>query len=325
MRREAKQYTAPTAARIQSYHEGGSWGDSEAYAYRGFKSNKYYTSDRFVKLDEHFRRPDNKPLRGFGTEIELQSFGIKTDRALAEVLEKIIFPNFPEDLFKMQSDSSLYSDSASSAECITQVMTREFIRNNYANFKKMFDVYFPAFGISCSKTGACGMHVNISLGCFGRDEKTQAECVRKLLYFVNKRFSFVCALTNRNEDRTRYCARMTQYAIKANAQSVDLTSFGSSHGVCFNLGHYNSGRIELRFVGGQKNFACFRNTMEAVFFLVEAMKRLSWDELDDLGAVFAGCNQYVYDRISTMCFERDTVSAADVARIREAVVREDLL
>ena len=322
MRRDARTYEAPERARIQGYHEGGFFGNSESYAYRGFKSNKYFTSDRFIKCDENFNRIDGKPMRGWGTEIEAEAFnGIRDASVLAEVLEKIVFPCFPDDLFKMQRDGSLNDVSA---ECITQVMTREFIRNNYANWKKLFDVYFPAFGISASRSGNCGMHVNISRGCFGRDAKTQADAVKKLLYLVNKNFSFFCALTNRNEARTCYCSRMYQYASKDACKSADLSNFQTNHGICFNLGHWDAGRIELRFVGGQSNFPCFRNTMESLFFIVERVKTLSWDALDDLGKVFEGCNQYVYDRIRSKCAGHG-ISDEDVARIRETVIREELL
>lgn len=320
MRKDAKTMKTADIARVQGYHEGGRWSNCEAYAFAGFKSNKYFTSDRAVKLDEHFCRADGKPLKGYGLEIETECHGITRERVLAEVFDKIIFPYFPADLFKMQDDGSLGGES--SAECITQIMTREFIRNNYANFKLMYDTYFPAFGIACD-SGNCGMHCNLSNALFGKTEAVQTEAIRKLYYIVNHHFSFCCALFYRNADRTMYCRRMN--AEKDYARNLDLRNAPGGHGVSFNLDHFASGRVELRLVGGQKNYACFRNTMEAVFFLVDAVKRLSWAECDDLVKIFSGCNQYVFDRLRSYCLERRTITAAQVEAIRATVKREDLI
>ena len=316
MRKDRKTEKNASIANVQGYH-GGIWG-GENYAFSGFKSNKYFTSDRHIKLDEHFRRADGKLLKGFGLEIETESArAIASDTVLAEIYDKIIFPHFPADLFKMQHDGSLHG--AASAECITQVMTREFIRNNYANFKLMYDTYFPSFGISAGHV-SCGMHVNISLGVFGDAETTQANAVRKLYYFVNKHFDLACVLFARNREHTGYCSRMNY----ANARDLDLTTQGCSHGVAFNMGHYNAGRVELRLVGGQKNYATFRNTMESVFFLCDAVKRLKWEDMDNLEKVFAGCNQYVYDRL-TKCRNEGVIDAETVERIHATIVREEYI
>lgn len=320
MRKDAKTTKTATIARVQGYHEGGSYNDREAYAFAGFKSNKYFTSDRPVKLDGNYNRPDGMPLRGVGTEIEVECSSISDDRVLAEVFDKIIFPHFPADLFKMQRDGSLGGES--SAECITQVMTKEFIRNNYANFKLMFDTYFPAFGISCD-SGNCGMHCNLSNALFGRTEKAQAEAIRKLYYIVNHHFELCCALFYRNASRTDYCAQMPSG--KEYCQNLDLRNVRGGHYICFNLDHYASGRVELRLVGGQKNYACFRNTMESLFFLVDAVKRLSWSDCDDLVKIFSGCNQYVFDRLNSYCRRLYTITDAQLDAIGATVKREDLI
>lgn len=317
MRKDAKTIKTATLSTVDQYH-GGIWG-SENYAFAGFRSNKYFTSDRFIGLDNHFNRPDGKPLKGFGLEIETECRGIHSAQVYAEVLNNVIFPHFPADLFKLQSDGSLGGDV--SAECITQVMTREFIRNQYSAFKLMYDTYFPAFNISCGTN--CGMHVNLSNALFGRTETAQAEAIRKLYYIVNKHYDFCCALFNRSSSNTGYCARMPHS--KEYAKNLDLRNNRSDHYICFNLGHFTSGRVELRLVGGQKNFPCFRNTMESVFFMVDAVKRLSWNDCDDLAKIFSGCNQYVFDRIKSFCAQRGTITAAQVDAIRETVVREDLI
>jgi len=317
MRKDSKQTKNISVSRVQSYH-GGNF-SSESYAYQGFASNKYFTSDRFIGLDSQFVRPDGKPLKGYGLEIETECSGISNQTVLAEALSKIVFAQFPADLFKLQNDGSL--QGASSAECITQVMTKEFVRNNYAAFKTMYDVYFPAFGITCGSR--CGMHCNISRGAFGKTDAAQTLAVKKLYYIVNRHYDLCCALFNRDRRATGYCSRM-QYQMDF-VKNMDLGRQGCSHGVSFNLGHWNSGRIEIRLVGGQKNFACFRNTMESIFFLVDAVKRLSWAECDDVTKIFAGCNQYVFDRLKSKVKEAGAITDAQLEAIRAGVVRDDFI
>ena len=317
MRKESKKSKSATINSVASYH-GGNW-SSESYAFEGFKSNKYFTSDRFIALDAGFNRADGKPLKGFGLEIETECTGIRNESVLAEVLHKIIFAHFPADLFKLQEDGSLRGDS--SAECITQPMTKEFIRNHYADFQLMYNTYFPAFRISCGSN--CGMHVNISRGLFGRTEKAQAEAVRKLYYIVNRHYDLCCYLFNRSPNHTSYCSRMRcdlDYC-----KGLNLSGHGSNHGVAFNLGHWDTGRVEIRLVGGQKNYACFRNTMESVFHLCDAVKTLSWADCDNLAKIFNGCNQYVFDRLNSYCRQAGTITDAELAAIRATVERVELL
>jgi len=316
MRKDAKQQKTAIISSVAGYHAGGY---GENYAFAGFGSNKYFTSDRFIPLSATFVRSDGKPLRGFGLEIETECRGISNTSVLAEVLNKIIFANFPADLFKLQRDGSLSGDT--SAECITQPMTKEFIRNNYAAFKLMYNTYFPAFGISCGNS--CGMHVNISRGYFGRTEKAQAEAVRKLYYIVNRHYNLCCALFHRNAGHTYYCSRMR--ADLDYCKGLELSGHGSSHGVSFNLGHWDTGRIELRLVGGQKDYACFRNTMESVFHLCDAVKELSWADCEDLTKIFRGCNQYVFDRLKSYCRAANAITQEELDAIRPTVQRVDLI
>ena len=312
MRREARVEKRVELARVQAYHEGGR--GSEAYAFRGFSSNKYFTSDRFIPLDENFNRPDGQPLQGFGLEIETECSRITDTNVLAEVFDSIIFKHFPADLFKMQHDGSL--SGRSSAECITQVMTKSFIRNHYKDFKLMYNTYFPAFGIGCD-SGNCGMHVNVSNAVFGKTAAAQEEAIRKLYYIVNKHYGLCCHLFYRNPARTMYCRQMSY----SDARTMNLANQYSNHGVCFNLGHYSTGRIELRIVGGQKNYGAFRNTMESVFFLCERVRSISWRDCDNIVAIFKGCNQYVFDRLKSRC----ELSAETLDAIRATVKREELL
>lgn len=315
MRKNAKTSKTATVTAVHGYHEGSSWG-SEDYAFQGFQSNKYFTSDRYIPLTTSFDRVDGKPLKGYGLEIETECNSIANPTVLAEVLNKVVFPHFPADLFKLQRDGSL--EGRSSAECITQIMTKEFIRNNYANFKLLYDTYFPAFQISASASGNCGMHVNISRGAFGRSEEAQSQAVRKLYYIVNHHYDLCCALFYRDRRRTNYCGRMPYEIDYVKAMPMQQEC---SHGVSFNLGHWDAGRIEIRLVGGQKNYACFRNTMEAVFFLVDRVKDLSWADVDDLVKIFSGCNKYVYDRLRTYCRDRGTITDAQLSAISSTVDR----
>ena len=166
------------------------------------------------------------------------------------------------------------------------------MRNHYPEFKCMFD-YFNALGFSASRTGNCGMHVNISVGAFGASAVAQEAAVRKLYYIINRHYDLFCALLKRRADRTGYCGRMNY----SNAKTMDLHGFGADHSVCFNLGHYDTGRIEIRLVGGQKNFAQFRNTMEVIFHIVNAVKTLTWTDCDKPELIFMACNSHVLDRI----------------------------
>lgn len=309
-RQEKNNISRPTIARVNGYHSGTG---SSNYAYNGFGENRYFTSDRYIKLDREFRRPDGKPLKGYGLEIELVCHTITNTTVLAELLDKVVFSKFPEHLFKMQSDCSL--DGNSTAECITQVMTKEFVRNHYPEFKLMYDHYFHALGISSNLS--CGMHCNISNAVFGAAEKTQETAIRKLYYIVNKHYDRMCVMLHRDRNSTRFAGRMS--VTKDFCKTTDISRVGSSHAVCFNLGHYREGRIELRLVGNQVSYACFRNTMETVFHLCEAVKRLSWEDCDDFSKIWFGCNQHVYDRLTMV---RD-LPASQLEAVRNTVVNVD--
>ena len=305
MRKESRKLNNVTVGHVQSYHEGRR-GDYESYAFEGFKSNKYFTSDRFIPLDENYKRIDGKPIKGVGIEVETECSGISNYAALADVLQKIIFREFPDDLFKLQHDSSLgvsgetdcYGDwevhPAIGVECISQIMTKQFVRNHYKDFQSMYDVYFRHFDFSCSRSGNCGMHVNVSNALFGDTVERQKDAIRKLHYFVNRNYDFACRLFARDTDYTDYCGEM-YYGSKEYCKTMDIE--GGSHGTCMNYSHFHVGRVEIRLVGGQSDFQTFRNTMESVFFIVDRMKKISWDDLDDMVKVFKGCNQYVAKRL----------------------------
>ena len=306
MKKAAKNGLNVNMEGIQRYHQGGRRDNPEAYASAGYENGKFYlyTSDRKIEIDTTTgKRVDGRPVNGYGLEIESTCDGVLSDDMWVKIFNAMVAPVFPRGLFKAQSDGSL--GGRSSAEFITQPITKEGIRNMYRAFQAMFDGFFPAFNASSGHV-SCGMHINISSALFGDDKAHQDEAIRKLYYFINKNFILACHLFRRNPQHTNYCGRMDY----TEARTMDLSGHGSDHYVCINLGHYDAGRIELRIVGGQPSFQAFRNTMETCFHLVARAKTIDWDKIDDMNAWFRGCNQYVYDRLSRACnagaFVRET-------------------
>ena len=293
---------------LQSYHQGGYGADNhEQYAFMGYSKNLFFVSDRAKELDENFVPLDsNVILKGYGLEIETNF--VYGDHAMcANIVKYALSPIFPKHLFKTQADCTI-----TGCEIITQVMSKEFIRNNYRNFKQMWEEIFPAFGIT-TQNDDCGMHVNVSLALLGTTPESQEENVRKLYYFINKNYNLCKVLFNR-VNSTEYCRQMPY----ENAKTMDVHNMPSSHGNCFNGSHFDAGRIEIRLVGGQKNFACFRNTLETIFHLVNAIKGLKWKDLDDMTKVFAGCNNYVFDRL-TRARNEGRLTSADIEKIESTV------
>ena len=316
MRNESRERINTNMARVQGYHERtthSSYG-YESYAFQGFRGLYYFNSDRKIKLDENYRRTDGETLKGYGLEIETECSSISRKSVLAEVMEKIVFPKFKfgAEMFKMQDDSSL--GGRTSVEIITQIMTKSRIRNDYAAYKAMYDDYFNSFGITAdSYHTSCGMHVNVSNALFGKTEEDQIEAIRKLYYIVNRHYDLACRLFYRSPMRTHWCGRMDY----SNARNMDIRMASGSHGNCMNLSHFGAGRMEIRLVGGQKDYYCFRNTMESVFHLVERVNTISWADCDDIVKIFQGCNQYVYKRLSTECTEH--VTPEQLAAIQSTV------
>lgn len=336
MRKEAKTRKQVECANIQGYHQSGY---GENYAFSGFTGNWYFNSDRCIALSSTYTRADNQPLQGYGIEIEAECQNITSERALAEVFEKIIFPTFKfgKKMFKMQHDGSLGGET--SVEVISQVMTKGRIRNDYSAYKVMYDEWFNAFGICSDSTYTeCGMHVNVSNAVFGKTKEEQEESIRKLYYLINRYYQLMCKLFHRADNKTQWCRQMTEEHLRWHeSSSLDASAFDwhnarnldfsgrlpSSHANCVNLSHYNDGRIEIRIVGGQGDYYCFRNTMESVFFLTEKVRKLSWEDLEDIKKVFKGCNQYVFKRLVS-CVGRNGLDADVLHAIELNVNTEDL-
>lgn len=312
-RKEALTEHSVTIEHVEGYHCGE------------HEKQYVFVSDRpsEATYDYHLVSDGSLPAM-YGIELETQNWGITRQTIYANVLRYICFQNFHKDLWKIERDGSL-TGSDSSAECISQPMTKAYMRNHYKDFKAMWK-FFSELGISCDETGKCGMHVHISNTCFGREQKTQDEAVRKLLYIVNKHYDLMVRLVYRNPNVTGYCPQMLDFTDKEYCKNHSLNSFDDDHYVCINMGHYREAEnVELRLVGGQKSYACFRNTMECVFHLVEAVKRISWNDCDSIVKIFKGCNQYVFDRLSTYVFDAGLISNVELNSIRETIKTDNLL
>ena len=306
MRKENKAEKHADIAHVASYHAN--------YHNMGFKKGMLYlNSDRVEKiLPNGLREKTGLEPEGYGTEVETQSDVITSKTVLAELYDKIIFPHFrfPE-MWKMQDDSSLGGHS--SAECITGVMTKSRIRNDYQAWKLMFDVYFPQFGISAdSYSTSCGMHINISNACFGKTTESRELAIRKFYYIVNKHYDIIRRMVYRAHNKTLWCRQMP-YSV---ARTMDLHDMDPSHHNCFNGSHYDSGRIEFRLPGGQKDFDTFLKTVETTFFLVERCKTITWADCDKLEKIFEGCNQVVFARFKRLTGISEETKAEVLAHVK---------
>ena len=278
--------------RVQGYHEGSRNGN---YAYQGFGENRYYTSDRYIKLDSSYRRVDGKPVKGFGHEREVACNTISSASVLADVIAGLVYRDMPDGLIKQQADCTIAGRGETGSEVITQIMTKEFIRNNYPKWRQVIERE-ALYGIK--PTLNCGQHINVSLAVFGATKKSQDEAVRKLGYILNYHYDKMLVMLHRDRHHTDWCGRMD--ATKAYWQSCDLSAMSGSHGNCYNLGHYNEGRVEIRMVGPQPTYPNFRNTYEVIFHLCDAVKSLSWSDCDDFCKIWVGCNAHVFDRIGDL-------------------------
>ena len=312
MRKEAKETRNVNIAHVDGYHCGD------------YEKKLVFASDRPLEADETYHLlSDGSMMPIIGIEWETQNWGITNQTIYANVLRDIVFKNFHKDMWKIERDGSLSYGCDSSAECISQPMTKAYIRNHYRDFKAMW-TYAEEFGISCDETGDCGMHTHISNTCFGREKKTQDEAIKKLIYIVNTHYDLMLKSLHRRPDRhgsTHYFGRMDISGIK----DWDLSEAYDDHNVCINMGHYDDENIELRLVGGQKNFPCFRNTMETIFHLIEVSKRISWADCDDIVKVFSGCNNYVYDRLATYVYEANLISRNQLEAIKETVIEKEFI
>lgn len=329
MRKEARKSLNVNVEDINGYHGGD------------FVKPLAFNSDRGIEIMPNGMLKNGQPLRHFGTEMETECNTISNSRVLAEVLHKVVFPNFKfgKTMFKVEEDGSLGGET--SAEIISQPMTKGRIRNDYKSYQAMFR-YFHDLGIVAdSEETNCGMHVNVSNAVFGDTEEEQDEAIRKLYYIINRYFRFMCKLFKRPSNKTYWCGEMTEDHLNHvegywwsgdNARNFDWHNARnmnvrrdppSSHHNCVNLSHIGDGRIEIRLVGGQPDYYAYRNTMECVFFLTEKVTKIKWDDLEDLTKIFKGCNQYVVKRLRE-CLGFDGFTHEMLDKINATSVDEDL-
>lgn len=315
MRREARTDMVLRVIPVQGYHQRGiderTFGTN--YAASGFEHGfRYYASDRYKACSDIAI-----PL-GWGLEVEIAS-ALASQKALVYCLNNAIEDMFGEGFVKYQNDGSLepLQRGGSTVEMITQVMTKAFIRNSYTKFKAFWNFME---GINTMPNESCGMHVNISVGNFGRTEETRLANMIKLANWINGNYELACKLVKRNIDTTFYCGEMAQ--IEDAEQARDLAEW-SDHHVSVNWGHVfedvSTARIEIRLVGPQTSFPCFRNTMETLFWLVHQCKYLTAEEMENPVKLWGGCNQYVFDRL------RNFLPIDIEEKIRQKVQREELI
>lgn len=314
MRADSKKQREIVTGEICGYHHGD------------YEERLVWASDRPQKADHMYRLlSDGSMLPMFGVEVETQNWGIANKAIYANVLKQIVFQFFPDKLWKYENDASLDDHGCdSSAECISQPMTKAFIRNHYRDFKSMFD-WFEKLGTSCVRTGDCGMHVHMSITNFGRSKKTQDEALRKFYFIVNHHYGLIRNLVARRKDADNSTYYFGQVRISMEeAKNIDFDTWNpNNHHVAVNLGHYRNGDIEFRLVGGQKNYPCFRNTMESVFYLIDAVKRISWADCLNPVKIFSGCNQYVFDRLESIVHDAGYITDAQLAEIRPTVKNDN--
>lgn len=308
MRKEAREQRTVNIAQVAGYHHGNSQ----------YEKHLVFASDRPNEADStyHLTKDGSLPAM-IGIELETECWGITNSTIYANLLRDVVFKVFPANLWKIESDCTLNGGDVG-AECITQPMTKAFIRNHYRDFCAMYE-YFRSFGIDPARTGDCGQHAHISLTCFGRTKAAQDESIRKLFYIVNRHYNLICALLYRHADRQSWCGRMDY----TEAWTMNLNDMDGSHSNGCNYSHYRNGNIELRIPGGQKDYPCFRNTMESIFHLIEASKSISRKDCDDIVKIFSGCNQHVFDRLRSYCYERGTISTEQLNAIRATVKTVD--
>lgn len=312
-RKDARNYERPEVSRMSGYHGGD------------FRTLNFYNSDRKIKLNRNYTVSAENPegikklfkvgsnVKAFGLEVETVGEPITFGTTFYTNILDLIFnkAGFDDDFFKIESDATV------NGECITQTFSRAWLRNNYKCFKAMYEL-FDIFKIT-TNSPSCGMHVNLDLSNLGLDFDTQVENARKLGYVINKHYNLMKIAFYR-PGSTQWCGRMN--TTKEYWQNTPLESFSSSHGNCYNMSHIRQNRIEIRLVGGQKNYPCFRNTMETVFCLIDRVCKLSWKDLDDVSKLFKGCNVHVFSRLSENCVESGVISREDIEKIRPTIKDE---
>ena len=303
MRKDARNERTPNLTNMASYHARQGSESNHANSFQG--GAKYFASDRAKDLR------DVETAKGYGIEWEMTSRLTQKGDILATILNAEFSNHLPNNFFKFEHDCTV------NIECVSQIGTKAFWRNHYASFKAIYKYLNvietgPNFG-----SNTCGMHVNVSIANFGKDERTQKANIMKLHNWMNaseSNYRFACAMLRRDINRTDYAGRMTPNRLGCG---------GYTHSYCMNYEHMNEGRasrVEIRLVGAQKTYGAFRNTMETIFWLVNQTKNLSAKDWENPVKLWSGCNQYVFDRLKDHFTDAETLE-----EIRRNIKREELI
>ena len=322
MRRESMNYETPELKEMASYHGGR------------FESLKAFNSDRVIKLNPDYtvstdnapstlkicKAGSHLPLMGFEWEVKAPELRRAGSTALCTVMDLVMNKaGFPDDLFKIEADCTV------DAEAITQTFTRQWLRNSYKDFKAAYSM-FERLGITTNHYD-CGMHINLDLTNFGKDRDAQMENVRKMGFLINYHYDFFKVALHRlpvPADHENWAPRMN--ANMDYWKTTEIGMFPTGHSsCCVNMGHVRQGRVEIRLVGGQRNFPCFRNTWETMFQMIDMVKKLDWEDLKDLTKVFKGCNNYVFSRLEENCLRAGVISPEAIEAIRPTVKRVQMI
>lgn len=297
MRRDSTVRVKLNTGCISGYHDSPDYtGTATSYTQAGYPGGqKVFVSDR-AKTPE-----PGATYKTYGLEIETVAENITNEAAVSAILAGVVFPAFPAGLFKMERDGSLegqWNDEAVGVEVISQPMTEAFIRNQYAAFKAWW-----TFGRATDilPNNSCGMHTNISLATFGDTDEERERAILNLHNFINgsdDAYLTACALFHRAPAHAGFARQMRP------AACFDDLPRRNDHHASINYAHMDEGpetaRVEIRLVGPQKLYPSFRNTMEVIFHLVKACRKLTALEMQDPVKVWKGCNLHVYDRLTSV-------------------------
>lgn len=307
MRKEARTQRTANITNCNSYH--GTFDSTAQHQANAFYDGaKYFASDRAKSLY------DVTMPKGYAVEWEMTSNLTSDSTILATILNSEFKAHMPENFFKFERDCTV------DIECVSQIGTKAFWRNHYAGMKAIYKYLKTVQTYPNANRKSCGMHVNISIANFGKDEATQIANMAKIHRWINateENYQFARAMVHR-EGSTQWSGRM----------NPDYLDRGGSHYDCMNYSHLEEGtasRLEIRLVGAQQTYGNWRNTMETIFWLVKQSKELSAKDWNNPVKLWSGCNQYVFDRLTDAVAIYGTINAADYETIRANVKREELV
>lgn len=284
MRKESKRTLTANVTQINSYHAQSDYTVQRANDFIG--GARYFNSDRSVPLNEV------ENAKAITIEWEMTSNLTQDGNILATILKPELERLMPKNFFKFERDCTV------DIEVVAQCATKEFWRNHYAEMKAIYSYLNTIQTYPNARRGAsCGMHVNISVACFGKTREQQLKNIMKLHNLINldmKHYKFMCDMFHRDRTQTAYCGKMT---------ANELPPY-NDHSNSMNYSHLDEGtasRLEIRLVGAQQTYGNWRNTMEVIFHLIKKCKELNENDfVNNPIKLWSGCNKYVYDRLRSV-------------------------